>query len=130
MRGRSPLARAVHGSGTGERMKPGDVVGLLKDAFNEWSEDNCSRLAAALAYYTVFSIAPLLLIAIAVAGYVFGDAAAQGQVFAQLRGLLGPEAASMIQTAVQNARNSSGGTISTIVGVVTLLLSASGLFSE
>ena len=66
---------------------------LLKETYRDWSEDKASRLAAALAYYTAFSVAPLLLITIAVAGLVFGREAAQGQIFAQLQGLLGADGA-------------------------------------
>ena len=59
-------------------MQPGVAIDLLKKTFTEWQEDKASRLAAALAYYTAFSVAPLLLIAIAIAGFFFGDEAAQG----------------------------------------------------
>ena len=70
---------------------PQALLGILKDTYSDWSEDKASRLAAALAYYTAFSVAPLLLITITVAGLVFGREAAQGQIFGQLDGLLGAE---------------------------------------
>ena len=84
-------------------MSPRDAFDLLKTTYTDWSEDKASRLAAALAYYTAFSVAPLLLIAIAVAGLVFGEEAASGAVYAQLEGLLGAEAAGAVQTGIQNA---------------------------
>ena len=74
-------------------MKHLSPLGLLKESFSEWQRDKASRLAAALAYYTAFSIAPLLLLIISIAGIFLGDEAARGTIFYQLEGLLGPEAA-------------------------------------
>src|SRR2546423_15705375 len=85
---------------------------LLKQAYNEWSEDKASRLAAALAYYTAFSVAPLLLICIVVAGLGFGRGAAQGQGFAQLGGVMGAGAAAAIQTAVAGSARSGARPVS------------------
>ena len=85
-------------------MRPQVVIELVTTTFTEWREDKASRLAAALAYYTVFSLAPLLLIAIVIAGLVFGDEAAQGQVFTQLAGLVGSEGAQTVQAAIQNSQ--------------------------
>jgi membrane protein len=111
-------------------MNAGAVVDLLKTTYSEWSEDKASRLAAALAYYTAFSIAPLLLIAIVIAGLVFGDEAARGEVFGQLEGLIGPDGASVLQTAVDNSRQQGASTISAIVGLALLVWSASSLFAQ
>ena len=109
---------------------PRVVLSTLKETYGDWSEDKASRLAAALAYYTAFSIAPLLLISIAVAGLVFGREAAQGQIFAQLEGLIGADGASAIQTGIANSDSSGAGTLSAIVGLVTLIWSASNLFGQ
>lgn len=103
---------------------------LLKETGQEWSEDKVPRLGAALAYYTVFSIAPLLIIAIAVAGLVFGTEAAQGSVQAQLTSFLGKDAAEAIGGMIANARKPSSGIIATILGLVTLLFGASGVFGQ
>jgi membrane protein len=103
---------------------------IFREAFTAFNEDKVPRLGAALAFYTIFSIAPLLLIAIAIAGLVFGKEAVQGQVFAQLRGVLGESAAKMVQTMVANAAKPKSGTIATVLGVVTLILGASGVFGE
>ena len=103
---------------------------LVKTTYGDWSEDKASRLAAALAYYTAFAIAPLLLIAIAIAGLVFGEEAAGGQVFAQLQGLLGADAAQAVQTAIANSQQAGVGTISAIIGLATLVWSASNVFAQ
>ncbi len=106
------------------------AVKLIQETIAEWNEDKASRLAAALAYYTVFSLAPLLIIAIAIAGFVFGETAAQNQIVGQIQGLVGREAAEAIQTMILNASRPGAGTIATIVGVITLLFGASGLFGQ
>jgi membrane protein len=107
------------------------IFKLLKDTVTEWNEDNVPMFAAALAYYTIFSLAPLLLIAIAIVGFFFGEAAAQGEIVRQIQGLIGKDGAEAIQTMIQNAhRPGSGGTLATIVGVVLLFLGASGVFGQ
>jgi membrane protein len=106
-------------------------VQLMKETFSEWSEDKVPRLAAALAYYTAFALAPLLLIAIAVAGLVFGREAATNQIGEQLSGLLGPSAAESVNTMVAAAgANQGGGILASIIGVATLLFASSGVFGE
>ena len=104
--------------------------GLLKQTFKEFGDDKVPRLGAALSYYTIFSMAPLLLICIAVAGLVFGHKAAQGQVFEQLKTVMGPSTAATVQEMVQNAGKPKSGTIATILGVITLILGASGVFGQ
>lgn len=112
-------------------MKLKDIFNLLKQTVAEWGEDNVPLLAAALAYYTVFSLAPLLLIAIAIAGAIFGEEAARGEVLVQLQGLVGQQGAEAIQTMIANANKpGSGGTIATITGVIFLLFGASGVFGQ
>ncbi len=112
-------------------MRLQDGFKLIKDTATEWSEDNVPLLAAALAYYTVFSLAPLLLIAIAIAGFFFGEEAARGEIIGQIQGLVGREGAQAIQAMIQNAnRPGSGGTIATIIGVIVLLFGASGVFGQ
>lgn len=103
---------------------------LIKETFSEWSDDKASRLAAALSYYTIFSIAPLLIIAIGVAGLVFGHEAAMNQVVGQIRGMVGEDGAQVIQTILQNASKTTSGIIATVVGGVTLLIGASGAFGQ
>ena len=88
------------------------------------------RLAAALAYYTLLSIAPLVVIVVAVAGFVFGESAARGQISNQLGAIVGDQAAKGIEAVITNARSPSSGLVSTILGVAVLLLGASGVFGE
>jgi membrane protein len=106
------------------------IFNVFKDAAKDFSEDKAPRLGAALAYYTMFSIAPLLLVVIAIAGFVFGKEAAQGQIFAQLHGLIGAKGAEALQGMVASAAKPKTGTLATIVGIVTLLAGASGVFGQ
>jgi membrane protein len=106
------------------------IKNLIQETFKEWSEDKASRLAAALSYYTIFSIAPLLMIAIALAGLVFGREAATNQVVGEIRGLVGEDGAQVIQTILQNASKTTSGVLATVVGIVTLLIGASGAFGQ
>jgi len=103
---------------------------LFKQTISEFSRDKVPRLGAALAYYTIFSLAPLLLIVIAIAGIVFGHDAAQGKIFEQLRGVLGSTTAAAMQEMVKNAAKPKSGSIATILGVATLILGASGVFGQ
>jgi membrane protein len=103
---------------------------LLQQTANDWSEDNAARLAAALSYYTVLSIAPMMVLAVAVAGLVFGENAARGQLTEQLAAVVGPEAGSALQTIIANAKTPSTGVVSTIVGIIVLFFGASGVFGE
>ena len=103
---------------------------LTKESFSQWSDDFAPSMGAALAYYTIFSIAPLLVIAIAVAGFFFGEDAARGEIFGQLRGLLGDQGATAIEAAVKSANQTGGGTFAAIAGIVTLLLGATTVFGE
>ena len=106
------------------------LLDVFKQAVKEFGEDKAPRLGAALAYYTMFSIAPLLLVVIAIAGFVFGKEAAQGQIFAQLHGLIGAKGAEALQDMVASAAKPKTGTLATIVGIVTLLFGASGVFGQ
>jgi membrane protein len=103
---------------------------LVKQAVQAWSDDYVPSMGAALAYYTLFSIAPLLLIVIGVAGLVFGEAAVRGEIFEQLRGLMGDAGADAVEKLLQDANQPAGGVIATITGVVTLLLGAMTVFGE
>lgn len=103
---------------------------LFKETFKEFGEDKAPRLGAALAYYTIFSIAPLLLIAIAVAGMVFGDEAARGGITKELGNVMGPQGAKAVEEMVANASKPRAGAIATILGVITLLFGASGVFGQ
>ncbi|HYR28189.1 MAG TPA: YihY/virulence factor BrkB family protein [Thermoanaerobaculia bacterium] len=103
---------------------------LFKETFKEFGEDKAPRLGAALAYYTIFSIGPLLLIAVAMAGIFWGDEAAQGKISAELGKVFGSTMAESLETMVQAAAKPKSGTIATIVGIITLMLGASGVFGQ
>ena len=103
---------------------------LLKRTFMKWNEDHAPQLGAALAYYTVFSLAPLLLIVIAIAGVVFGQEAAQGEIIGQIQGLVGEESAKAIQSMIEEARKPAAGIIATLSAIVMLLIGATGVFAQ
>lgn len=103
---------------------------LVINTFKEFSNDQAMRLAAATAYYTLFSIAPLLVIAIAVAGLVFGRSAAEGQIVGQISSTIGQQAAQTIQGMVARANNTGSSIWATVIGIVLLLFGASGVFSS
>jgi membrane protein len=106
------------------------VWGLFQETFQEWSNDKVPRLAAALSYYTIFSLAPLLIIVIAIVGAVFGEDAARGEIYRQIRGLVGNAGAQVIQTAIESASQPKAGTIASLISIVVLLFGATGLFTE
>lgn len=107
-----------------------DLGSFLSDIYNQWSKDKAMGMGAALAYYTIFSIPPLLVIAIALAGFFFGEEAAKGQIVRQIQGLVGQEGAQTIQGMINSARKQDSSFIATIIGIVTLLIGASGVFVQ
>lgn len=106
------------------------LLDLAKTTWQEWTEDNGASLSAALAYYTVFSLAPILVIAVAVAGLIFGREAAQGQLVNELRGFVGEDGAGLIQDMLANAAQPASGGLAAALGLLTLLFGATGAFSE
>ena len=103
---------------------------LFVQSFNAWLEDNALRFSAALAYYSIFAMAPLVIIAISVAGLVFGEKAARGQIYQQIEWLLGSKGADEIQSIIQASSNANASTLATIIGLITLLIGASGVFGQ
>jgi membrane protein len=106
------------------------VLLLVRDAAKEWSNDRAPRLGAALSYYTVFAIAPVLLLAISVAGLVLGTDAAQGHILGQLRALFGEDTARMIQEALARSAARKSGVIGTAVGLGTLIIGSTAVMIE
>jgi membrane protein len=96
----------------------------------EWLDDRAARKGAALAFYTVFSLAPILILSIAIAGLFFGEEAARGEIVEQVSGLLGPDAARAIQSMIQASSDTGTGVIATVVGLATLLLGATTALAE
>ena len=107
-----------------------NIFALIKQTLTAWQTDKASRLAAALAYYAIFSLAPLLMIVIAIIALVFGERAARNEIAGQLQALVGPDAAGMIQTMIANLNNRTSGILATIIGTLTIVLGASGLFGQ
>lgn len=103
---------------------------LLKETYDEWSNDNALRLGAALSYYMIFSLPPVLLIVIALAGFIFGEDAARGRIVEEIQGLIGRSGAEGVETMIRNAYKPEAGIIATIVGVVTLIIASTGVFAE
>jgi membrane protein len=112
-------------------MRPWDLPQLLKEAASEWIEDGAMRLSASLAYYAIFSLAPLLVIVISIAGLVFGEEAARGQIAQQISALAGAHAGEAIQATVKaSASEKTTGVLATIIGLVVLLFGATTVFAE
>ena len=106
------------------------VASMLRTSVEQWSEDQIPRRAASLAFYAGFSLAPLLLIAIAISGMAFGSDAMRGRVVDQLQGLLGSDAARAVESALKNTRTTGPSVLATLIGFVTLFIGASGVFGE
>jgi membrane protein len=103
---------------------------LLKDTYADWSRHQAPKLGAALAYYTVLSLAPLVVVVIAVIGLVYGADAARGDIVRQIQDMVGRDGAAAIQTVIANANQPKSGILATLLGLVTLFLGASGVFVE
>ncbi|TAL14756.1 MAG: YihY/virulence factor BrkB family protein [Aquabacterium sp.] len=102
---------------------------LFVRAVERWIDTGGSQLGAAIAFYTMFAVAPLLVVAIAIAGAVFGPDAARGQIVAQIQGLVGQAAAHDIETMIQSAWRHPGSLLASALGIATLLIGASGVFA-
>ena len=110
--------------------KSAQLWAMLSQVFAAWSDDYVPSMGAALAYYTMFSLAPLLLIVIAVAGLVFGQDAARGEIEAQLRALMGEGSAVAVQELLKSVREPASSIAATVIGVVLLLIGATSVFGE
>ncbi|MCF2444560.1 YihY/virulence factor BrkB family protein [Dyadobacter sp. CY345] len=103
---------------------------LLSESFSEFMNDNGLKLSAALSYYTVFSLAPMLLVIISIFSLFFGRDAIQGELFGQIRGLVGDNAAAQLQEILKNAEVSNKSGLAAGIGIATLLIGATGVFAE
>jgi membrane protein len=106
------------------------LTALLRQAGVAWLADNAPRLGAALAFYTLFSLAPVLIVAVSVAGFVFGEKAAQGEIVRQFQGLMGTQGATAIETIIQSTNRPALGVFATTLGLLAILVGASGAFNE
>ena len=103
---------------------------ILKLTYQDWQADNASRLAAALAYYTIFSLAPMLVIVISVTGLIWEAESVQTQILGQVQGLIGPEGADFVANLISNRGTPAEGIVALIIGILTLLFGALGVFNE
>ena len=107
-----------------------DVWRLLRESAIGFVNDNALSHSAAMAFYAATSLVPIVLIVVAIAGFAFGNDAAQVALSAQIAGLMGPQSADLLQAAIENASQRSSGALATVVGLATLLVTASGVFGE
>ena len=107
-----------------------DISDLIKSAAVHWVNDYAQSMGAALAFYTMFSIAPLLLIVISIAGSVFGEQAAHDEIFAQLQAMLGTPGALAVQGLLESVRRPTGSSLATFFGLVLLFIGATSVFAE
>ncbi|HVK97582.1 MAG TPA: YhjD/YihY/BrkB family envelope integrity protein, partial [Flavisolibacter sp.] len=103
---------------------------ILKDTGVAFSDDDCLKLSASLSYYTIFALAPLLIIIISLTGIFFGKEAIRGKVYEELNGLVGSEAALQIQQIIANIQMTHATTAGTIIGGIILFIGATGVFTE
>jgi membrane protein len=111
-------------------ISPGALWWVMKRALGGWWNDNVPRLGASLAYYTLFALSPILLVATAIAGLVFGAEAVRGEIVGQIQGLVGRQGAEAVQSMLENAAKPSASIPATVIGLVTLFLGATGAFLE
>jgi membrane protein len=108
----------------------GQISKVLRTAFSDWLSHRCPSKGAALAYYTLFSLAPILVLVIAIAGFFYGADAARGQLMGQLKGLMGAKGAEAIQLVLAGAQNKDSGVWATIIATVLLVFGATSVFAE
>ncbi len=107
------------------------VLRLILDTYNEWSQDNAARLGAALAYYALFSIAPLLILIITIVGTVYGEAATRGEIVNTIAGQIGQEAAQGVEQLLASVHNSSSSSLfTTVLSAILLIFGATSLFGQ
>lgn len=111
-------------------MRSKDIVLLAKESFSEWNKDNAMRLAAALSYYAVFSLAPILVIIVSVAGFLLGSEGTGEKIIQQAGQFIGPQMADLLMSVEQSAKQQSTGLIAGIISVIVLIVGASGVFYE
>jgi membrane protein len=111
-------------------MKTKALFGLLKETFQEWSDDKAPRLAAALSFYTIFSLAPILIITIAVSGFFLGQADVRENILMQVETTFGPDAEEMVEGLIDDASRPGSGVVATIIGMITIIAGATGVYGQ
>ena len=111
-------------------MSAKDLLSILKTTFAAWNRHEAPRLGAALAFYTILSLSPLVIIVVALAGLIFSRSTAQAHILSQVQGMIGPDGGKAVESMLANAQKPAAGILGTIVGVLSLLFGASGVFTE
>jgi membrane protein len=111
-------------------MSTKDLLSILKTTFAAWNKHEAPRLGAALAFYTILSLSPLVIIVVALAGVIFSRSTAQAHILSQVQGMIGVEGGKAMESMLANAQKPAAGILGTIVGLLSLLFGASGVFTE
>jgi membrane protein len=125
-----PQPNASRNASRSPRLLLNAAARMFRQASVEWVNDNCPRLGASVAFYTLLSVAPVIVIALALAAVVYGQEAAQGRLAAELRGMAGPDVARTIQEIIRDASKPRSGVIATLFGLAALVFGASSVFVE
>ena len=111
-------------------MKHKMIWSMLRQTLAKWNEHEAPRLGAALAFYTILSLAPLMILVIAIVSVFFGHSTAQAQILNQVENMIGPQGAEAVKAMIEHGQEPASGAIASLIGVVTLLFGASGVFGE
>jgi membrane protein len=111
-------------------MRARELLPILKTTFTAWNRHEAPRLGAALAFYTILSLSPLVILVVALAGLIFSRSAAQAHILSQVQGLIGPIGGKVVESMLANSQKPAAGILGTIVGLLSLLFGASGVFAE
>src|SRR5262249_54846978 len=114
----------------GDNMKLSEIAAVIRKAFEDFGKDHAGTLSAALAYFTIFSIGPLLIVMVAIVGAVLGEQAARGQLMDTIKGYMGEDGARTIQAIVQSASQPQANLIASIVGIIGVVFGAMAIFGE
>jgi membrane protein len=111
-------------------MRAKDVLSILKTTFAAWNKHEAPRLGASLAFYTILSLSPLVIIVVALGGFIFSRSTAQTHILSEVQGMIGPDGGKAVASMLANAQKPAAGILGTIVGLLSLLFGASGVFTE
>ena len=111
-------------------MRPKELLPILKTTFSTWNRHEAPRLGAALAFYTILSLSPLIILVVALASLIFSRSTAQAQILSQVQGMIGPVGGKAVESMLANSQKPAAGILGTIVGLVSLYFGASGVFAE
>ena len=106
------------------------IWSMLRETFSDWNEHEAPRLGAALAFYTILSLAPLVILAVGIAALVLGHSTAQSQLLGQVESMIGPQGSEAVKGMIEHAQEPASGTVASLIGVITLLFGACGVFGE